>query len=64
MGEDVKTSVKSPENVLRAARNLPSAMICSRTIRSSLKAAHYQDPLPLVTAAEVGLAPNIVDYRR
>ena len=27
------------ENVLRAARNLPSAMICSRTIRRLLKAA-------------------------
>jgi hypothetical protein len=38
----VKTLVKAPENVLRAARNLPSAMICSRTIRRLLKAARSE----------------------
>jgi hypothetical protein len=38
MGDWLKMPVKSPEKVLRAARKLPSAMICSRTIRRSLKA--------------------------
>jgi hypothetical protein len=42
MGEEVNTPVKSPENVLRAARRSPSAMICSRTIRRSLKAARNE----------------------
>jgi hypothetical protein len=35
----VKTPVKTPENVLRAAAKLPSTMICSRTTGSSLNAA-------------------------
>jgi hypothetical protein len=41
MGEWVKTVVNSPENVLRAVRYLPSAMICSRTTRSPVKAARW-----------------------
>ena len=31
MGELVKTPVKSPENVVRAAKRSSSTMICSRT---------------------------------
>ena len=43
IGEQVNVAVKSPENVVRAARKLPSGMICSRTSRRSLKTGPQRD---------------------
>ena len=37
MNTPVKSPVKSPENVVRVARKLPSTTICSRTSRRLLK---------------------------